>query len=157
MPEKSENFALPRTLIPRLRGGSESEHTRSQNTHDAESAESGKLAKLAIAGTLTGLVTGLLGGGTGTVLVPLLVLWLAFDQRQATGTSLVAVALMTAAGAAMQGAQGNVDVLKALEIGLPAIGGVVLGSWLHQRIHADILGLLFGLVLVAAAINMVIK
>lgn len=124
---------------------------------EAKRAVSAHMTKLAIAGTLAGLITGLLGGGGGTVLVPLLVLWVAYPHRKATGTSLVAVAVMTAAGAAMQGFQGNVDLAKALEIGVPAIGGVVFGTWLHQRIHADILGLLFGLLLVAVAINMVVK
>src|SRR5207253_815906 len=44
--------------------------------------------KLTAIGTTAGLFSGLFGVGGGTVIVPLLVLWLAYDERVATGTSL---------------------------------------------------------------------
>jgi uncharacterized membrane protein YfcA len=44
-------------------------------------------------GTLAGLFSGLFGVGGGSVIVPLLVLWLDYDERSATATSLAAVQL----------------------------------------------------------------
>jgi hypothetical protein len=42
-------------------------------------------------GTLAGLFSGLFGVGGGSVIVPLLVLWLGYDERLATATSLAAI------------------------------------------------------------------
>src|SRR5947208_1428303 len=87
----------------------------------------GRTPKLMVIGTLAGLFSGLFGVGGGTVIVPLLVLWLAYDERTATATSLAAIVFIAAFGAAVQGLYGNVDVIAAVEIGLPAVGGVLLG------------------------------
>lgn len=156
MPNNLLDPALPAAEIesPRDDGAA---HENSPQQSSAKHGISPQTVKLAIAGTIAGLITGLLGGGGGTVLVPMLVLWVGYEHRKATGTSLVAVAVMSGAAAALQGFQGNVDLAKALEIGIPAIGGVVFGTWLHHRIHADVLGLLFGLLLIGVAINMVVK
>ena len=43
-----------------------------------------------------GLFSGLFGVGGGTVIVPLLVLWLGYEEREATGTSLAAIVLIAA-------------------------------------------------------------
>jgi len=57
------------------------------------------------------------------VIVPLLVLWLAYDERAATATSLAAIVFIAGFAAAVQGAYGNVHVLDAVLIGVPAVGG----------------------------------
>ena len=113
--------------------------------------------KLATIGTAAGLFSGLFGVGGGTVIVPLLVLWLGYGEREATGTSLAAIGFIAAFGAAAQGAYGNVRVLDAALVGIPAIGGVLLGAWLQQRIHARALPLLFAAVLLASAIELILR
>src|SRR3954454_21232279 len=80
--------------------------------------------QLAAIGTAAGLFSGLFGVGGGTVIVPLLVLWLGYPERQATATSLAAIVLIAAAGVAVQGPYGNVHVAKALLVGVPAVFGV---------------------------------
>ena len=93
-----------------------------------------RLLALAVTGTAAGAFSGLFGVGGGVVIVPLLILWLGFGEREATGTSLAAIVVIAAAAAALQGAYGNVDVAKGVLIGLPAVGGVVAGTALQQRI-----------------------
>ena len=110
--------------------------------------------KLAVTGTLAGLFSGLFGVGGGTVIVPLLVLWLGYDERKATGTSLAAIVVIAMIATIAQGAYGNVDVRKGLLVGVPAVGGVVLGTWLQQRISTDTIGLLFALLLIAVAVDL---
>ena len=58
-----------------------------------------RLELLAI-GSAAGVFSGLFGVGGGTVMVPLLVLWLGYDERTATGTSLAAIIVISAVGAA---------------------------------------------------------
>lgn len=112
--------------------------------------------KLAATGTAAGLFSGLLGVGGGTIAVPLLVLWLGYGEREATGTSLAAIVVIATIGAALQAAYGNVDVNKAVLIGIPAIAGALLGTWMQQRIKTETIGLLFALLLIAAAIDLAV-
>ena len=113
--------------------------------------------KLVAIGTAAGLFSGLFGVGGGTVIVPLLVLWLGYGEREATGTSLAAIVFIAGVAAAMQGAYGNVHVLDGLLIGLPAVGGVLLGTWLQQRLHVRAISLLFAVVLVGSAVELMLQ
>jgi uncharacterized membrane protein YfcA len=110
--------------------------------------------KLAVIGTAAGVFSGLFGVGGGTVMVPLLVLWLGYGPREATGTSLAAIVFIAGFAAATQGAYGNVHVLDAILIGVPAVGGVLIGTWLQQRLNTRSISLLFAAVLVASAVEL---
>jgi uncharacterized protein len=114
------------------------------------------LALVAI-GTLAGLFSGLFGVGGGIVIVPLLVLWLGYDERTATATSLGAIVVVAAFGAATQGLYGNVHVRDALLVGIPAVGGVLIGTWLQQRLSTRSISLLFAAVLVASAVELIVR
>jgi uncharacterized membrane protein YfcA len=110
--------------------------------------------KLAAIGTAAGVFSGLFGVGGGTVMVPLLVLWLGYGPREATGTSLAAIVFIAGFAAATQGVYGNVHVLDAVLIGIPAMGGVLIGTWLQQRLATRSISLLFAVVLVASAVEL---
>jgi uncharacterized membrane protein YfcA len=88
--------------------------------------------------------------------VPLLVLWLAYDERVAAGTSLAAIAVTAAWGAAAHGLLGNVDVAKGVLIGIPAVAGVVAGTWLQQRVPVRVIAGLFALLLFASAAALIL-
>ena len=113
--------------------------------------------KLMTIGTLAGLFSGLFGVGGGSVIVPLLMLWLGYEERSATATSLAAIVFIAGFAAAVQGAYGNVRVLDAVLVGVPAVGGVLIGTWLQQRLRARSIALMFAAVLVASAVELVIR
>jgi uncharacterized membrane protein YfcA len=98
----------------------------------------------------------LFGVGGGVVMVPLLILLLAYDARVATATSLAAIVLTATAGAAAHGALGNVHWSTALLIGIPAMAGVALGVALKERISARSLTYGFAALLVAVAVRMLL-
>jgi uncharacterized membrane protein YfcA len=110
-----------------------------------------RLPRLAVVATAAGAFSGLFGVGGGTVMVPLLILWMGYEEREATGTSLAAIPLIAALGAVLQGVHGNVDVAKGLLVGLPAIGGVVAGTALQQRVSVRVVSGLFAVLLIASA------
>ena len=83
--------------------------------------------------------------------MPLLVLWLGFGEREASGTSLAAIAPIAALAAVVQAAYGNVDLPKGVLIGLPAIGGVLAGTAIQQRISPRTVSAVFAVFLVASA------
>jgi uncharacterized protein len=113
--------------------------------------------KLVAIGTLAGVFSGLFGVGGGSVIVPLLVLWLGYGERAATATSLAAIVFIAAFAAGVQGLYGNVHLFDAALVGVPAVGGVLIGTWLQQRLQARSISLLFAAVLVASAVELVLR
>src|SRR5688500_5805017 len=103
-------------------------------------------------GTAGGLVSGLFGGGGGVIVVPGVGLWRGDGERRARGPSLGAIAIVAAAAAAVQAVYGNVHVCEGVLVGIPAIGGVLIGTALQHRVHVRALSLLSSLLLVAVAI-----
>ena len=89
--------------------------------------------------------------------MPLLILWAAYDERTATGTSLAAIAVIAAIAGGVQAAYGNVRWEHAVELGLPAVGGVLAGTWIQQRIRTSTLSLLFAALLVAVAVDLIVR
>lgn len=113
--------------------------------------------RLAVIGTAAGVFSGLFGVGGGSVMVPLLVLWLGYDSRSATATSLAAIVLIAGYAAITQGAYGNVHVRDGLLVGVPAIAGVLFGTWLQQRMRMRVISLLFAALLVASAVELLLR
>lgn len=118
-------------------------------------AVSGQLPRLAGIATVSGAFSGLFGVGGGIVIVPLLILWLGYEEHEATGTSLAAIVVISALGAAAQLALGAVDVPKGLLVGVPAVAGVLAGTALQQRLSSRAVSGIFAGVLVLAAILLV--
>jgi uncharacterized membrane protein YfcA len=112
--------------------------------------------QLAVVGTSAGLFSGLFGVGGGAIMVPLLVLWLGYGEREATGTSLAAITVIAAIAGGVQAAYGNVDWGRGALIGVPAVGGVVAGTWLQQRLSTRRLSLLFAGLMVAVAVELIL-
>ena len=90
--------------------------------------------RLAAIATAAGALSGLFGVGGGTIIVPLLVLWLGYENKEATGTSLAAIIVIGLLAAALHAAYGNVDLEKGVLIGLPAVVGVIIGTAAQQRL-----------------------
>jgi|SRR5918992_6365652 uncharacterized membrane protein YfcA len=110
-----------------------------------------RLLRLAALATLAGAFSGLFGVGGGTVIVPLLILWLGYEERTATGTSLAAIAIIAVLAAGVHGLFGNVDLLKGILVGVPAVGGVIAGTALQQRVPPRAISVAFAGVLIASA------
>jgi uncharacterized protein len=115
-----------------------------------------RTVKLGLVGTAAGFFSGLFGIGGGIVMVPLFILWLSYEEREATGTSLAAIGVIATAAAALQGLYGNVRVDDGILVGLPAVVGVLAGTALQQRIPQRALSLLFAALLIAAAVQLAI-
>ena len=111
---------------------------------------------LAVVGTLGGAFSGLFGVGGGIVMVPLLILWAGYDERRATGTSLAAIVIIASVAASVQAAYGNVRVDDGLLVGVPAVGGVLFGTWLQQRVPIRWISLGFAGLLVVLAVKLAV-
>lgn len=85
-------------------------------------------------GLLAGLLSGLFGVGGGTVIVPLLVMFLAFNQRFAAGTSLAAIVPTATVGVISYAVGGTVDWLAAILLAIGGIVGTQIGTRLIHHI-----------------------
>jgi uncharacterized membrane protein YfcA len=117
---------------------------------------SSRPVRLGLIATAAGAFSGLFGVGGGTIIVPLLILWLGYEYREATGTSLAAIVVIGGLAAAAHGAYGNVDVVDGLLIGLPAIAGVLAGTALQQRLPSRAVAAGFAVLLVASALVLIV-
>lgn len=82
-------------------------------------------------GSLVGFVNGLLGGGAGGILVPILQRWL--SPREALATSLAVLFPLSCGSVLMYYVQGNLDLALALPYVLGgAVGGIVGGRLFPQ-------------------------
>jgi uncharacterized membrane protein YfcA len=106
-------------------------------------------------GLLVGLFSGLFGVGGGVILVPLLVLLFAVEQKRAQATSLVAVALAAVAGATTYSFGFSVVWEAAPFLIAGGLIGTWVGSALVVRIATRWLQLGFSLLLVGAASRLV--
>ena len=112
--------------------------------------------KLAAIGTAAGAFSGLFGVGGGTIIVPLLIVWLAYGEREATGTSMAAIVIIAGLAAAAQAGYGNVSVANAALVGIPAIAGAIAGTALQQRLPERVISGLFALLLVVIAVELIV-
>ena len=112
--------------------------------------------RLVLIGLAAGFFSALFGVGGGIVIVPLLALLLRYDQRLATGTSLVAIGVIALAGTILYALRGEVDYRYAVLVGLPAAGGAVVGASLQQRVSTRAVSLAFALLLVVVGVVLLV-
>lgn len=104
-------------------------------------------------GLVVGFLTGLLGVGGGFLIIPVLVLALGLPMPTAIGTSLVIVAINSAAGFAAHAGEATLDVPVTVAFTVAAVAAALVAGRLGAGVDTDRLRRWFGrLVLVVAAL-----
>ena len=111
-----------------------------------------------IIGLTAGLLSGLFGVGGGTVIVPLLVLLLPFDQRLAAGTSLTAIVPTASVGVISYATSDSVAWIPALILAASAVVGAQIGTRILPRVSQTVLrwGFVAFLIIVIVSLFLVI-
>ena len=105
-----------------------------------------------IAGFLGGLLGGM-GMGGGTILIPILTVFLGVEQHFAQAANLIAFLPMALISLNIHKNEGLLKTKGSYAIIIPAVLFSVLGSVLAVALPADILKRLFGVFLIALAIK----
>jgi uncharacterized membrane protein YfcA len=115
------------------------------------------IAALMALGIVAGMASGLIGIGGGIIIVPVLVLFFGFSQQMAQGTTLALMVPPLGAFAAWTYyRQGYVDLKTAVLICFGFLAGSILGAELAVRLPAEVLTRIFGAILVAIGLKMLL-
>jgi uncharacterized membrane protein YfcA len=109
------------------------------------------LPHILASGAGVGFLTGLFGVGGGFLIVPALVVLLGLPMPAAVGTSLLVIALNSAAGFTAYLGQVNLDASLAAAFTAGALAGSVIGGRLGARVDADQLSRWFAWLLFVVA------
>jgi uncharacterized protein len=108
-------------------------------------------------GCLGGFLSGLLGIGGGTVMVPLLALWTHTKQREAHAISLGAIVPISLAATLVYGGAGQVNIRDAVALCAGSIAGARVGARVLARAPERMLKGCFGVFMLIAAASIALK
>jgi uncharacterized membrane protein YfcA len=108
------------------------------------------------AGLGVGVLTGFFGVGGGFVIVPALVLLLGLPMQVAVGTSLLVIALTSAAAFAAHLSSGSLDWAVALAFTAAGVAGALAGSRLAARVSSTGLRHAFAVLLSVVAVFLLV-
>lgn len=115
-----------------------------------------KLLYCLLSGALAGFLNGFFGAGGGMLLVPLFI-WLVKMEDKAAFSSAIAVMLpLSVVSLIVYGLHESLPLRDALPYLLGGAGGGVLAGLLFQKIPARALHLIFGAVILAGGLRLIL-
>lgn len=111
-----------------------------------------------LVGICAGVVSGMLGVGSGTVIIPGLVLLLSLPQKSAQGMCLAAMIPMVAIGALRYKLNPDIDVsmMHAALIAVGGVAGAFAGVEIATRLSGSVLRRIFACFIIAVGLRMLI-
>lgn len=113
---------------------------------------------LILLGLGAGVISGALGVGSGTVLIPAMVLLFCLPQKSAQGTALAVMVPVALLGAFRYWQNPEIDV-SLIVVGLLAAGalvGALIGTELAARLPAHVLRKIFAVFILVIAVRMLL-
>jgi uncharacterized membrane protein YfcA len=104
-----------------------------------------------------GAISGLLGIGGGTIIVPLLLLVVFLPVQIAVGTSMFLVLLTSLSGVLQHFTLGNINFTFALLLAVGAFIGAQTGAYFSKRIAAEKVQLILAIALIVVSAQMFLK
>lgn len=108
-------------------------------------------------GLVAGTLSGLLGIGGGIIMVPTFILLFGFSAVVAKGTSLMVIVPTGTTGTLRNSKYGNINLRVGLLAGIGGIPMALFGAWVSSRMSEVLSEVLFGVLMVVVAANMLRK
>jgi len=112
---------------------------------------------LAILGVSTGLLSGLLGIGGASLVVPSLVGFFLLDHHAAQGIAMGVALADSLAGVFAHARQGNIHYRVLLHLAVPGCAAALGGALLSHSLSSPVLATLFGVLLLTVWLGMVVR
>ena len=106
---------------------------------------------------VAGIVSGLLGIGSGALKVPAMDLAMELPIKVSTATSNLMIGVTAAASAGLYFSRGQIDPFVAAPVAIGVLGGAFIGSKLLPRLASRTLRVSFVVVLVVVSVQMLIR
>jgi uncharacterized membrane protein YfcA len=106
---------------------------------------------------LGGLCSGLLGIGGGVLIVPIMTLTMGMSIHVATATSMFTMIFTTISGVTQHYLANHIAFETALQLALGTVLGAQVGAFMSKRISSRSLRIFFGIMLIVASIQMILK
>lgn len=120
------------------------------------SQSSKSLGVVLASGAGVGLLTGVLGVGGGFLVVPALVMLVGLPVQIAVGTSLIVIAMNSAAGFIGHAGSGSFDLVMTLIFTSAGLAGTLAGTKLSSRMSSSKLQKVFAVFVVVLAIFLLV-
>ncbi|MEP6573268.1 MAG: sulfite exporter TauE/SafE family protein [Gemmatimonadota bacterium] len=114
-------------------------------------------ALVALIGAAVGTLTGILGVGGGFLIVPALVLLAGIPMREAVGTSLLVIAMTSAAGVAGYAGRMTIEWSELTLFTIVACAGVVIGASLVRYVPQQALRRAFAVFLIVVGVFILLR
>lgn len=114
------------------------------------------LLKVIASGAVVGLLTGVLGVGGGFLIVPALVMLVGLPMHHAVGTSLLIIAMNSAAGFLGHLGEGGLNLELIVAFVAAGLAGTFAGAALGRRLNAVVLRRAFAVFVIGLAILLLI-
>ena len=108
-----------------------------------------------LVGIISGFINGIFGSGGGTLLVPSLNNILKVEEHQSHATALGIVVFLTTSSSVVYISKGTYDLSVTYKVAIGSIIGGIIGAKLLNRFTGKHLRLMFGGIMIIAAIRMV--
>jgi uncharacterized protein len=108
-----------------------------------------------LVGIISGFINGIFGSGGGTILVPALNNILKVEEHQSHATALGIVVFLTTSSSVVYISKGTFDLSITYKVAIGSIIGGIVGAKLLNRFTGRHLRLMFGSIMIIAAIRMV--
>jgi len=127
------------------------EYLKKMRSTDPEARIEGSISAKATIGAMAGILPGLLGIGTGAVLVPAFAFALNAPIKIAIGSSLACFSLNAFASSLLKLSQGFVQINMIIPLCLGTLIGARIGATLNGKLNAPLLKVFFGMVFIYVA------
>ncbi len=107
-----------------------------------------------ISGIFVGFINGIIGGGGGMIVVPVLIFLLGLEEKIAHATAIFIILPLSITSSIIYITKGNFEILN---LGLTTLGviiGGILGSVLLNKINNTLLRFVFAFIMIVAGIKM---
>ncbi len=132
-------------------------HKRKGEQHVGDNVVRGTLAQKTVIGASAGVLPGLLGIGTGSILVPAFTYLLRTPVKTAMAASLACFSFNAAISSTFKMAQGYVILDVALLLCLGTLIGAPLGAALNRRFSSSTVQIVFGVVFAYVALKFILS
>lgn len=108
-------------------------------------------------GLSAGLLSGLLGIGGGSIMIPAMVYFMSMSQQMAQGTSLLIIIPTAISSVLIYARHDQINWPIGILIAVSSIVGALIGSHWAQHIPATMLKKMFGIFMILVGIQMLWK